>query len=91
MQEIVLLTHDSKILERRLIYQTLRLSDIQLENGQYDECIIQERRYILINITSFQKKYGHTIDRGANCVNSTIGKMSCCNNGLGNLGVNIFI
>ena len=35
--------------------------------------------------------YGQTIDRGDNLVHGKIGTMSCCNNGIGSLGINIIV
>ena len=52
---------------------------------------ILKRHYILINLIIYKKVYGQMIDRDANFVHGTIGMMGCCNNGLGSLGVNIFL
>ena len=46
---------------------------------------------ILTTIIPSQKIYGQKIDRGANLVHGAIGAMRCCNNGLGSIGVDIFV
>ena len=46
---------------------------------------------ILINIIPSQNMYEKTIDQYANVVYGTVGTMSCCNNVLVSLRVNIFI
>ena len=60
------------------------------ERGEYTLTFsagILKRHDILINHITSQKTYGHTIDQGDNLVHVTIGMMSCCNNGIGSLGV----
>ena len=46
---------------------------------------------ILINIIHSQNMYGHMIDQSDNLVDGIIEMMGCCNNGLGSLGLNIFV
>ena len=46
---------------------------------------------ILINLIPSKKTYGQTIKRGDDLVHGTIGTISCCNNGLGSLEVDILV
>ena len=98
----VSLPHDSKILRRRCIDQTVLVDAIPLVNRQYCGCRIQERgrrRDICIlhrypqtswypyQYHYFSKMYGQIIDRGNNLVHGTIGMTSWCNNGIGGIGL----
>ena len=52
---------------------------------------ILKRHDILINIIPYQTIYEQTIGLGANLVHDMIGTISCYNNGIGSLRVNIFV
>ena len=69
---------------------------VEYRNGRGDYIFtsstgILKRHDILINIITYQNICGHTIKQVANLVHGTIGKMSFCNNGLGRLGVDLFV
>ena len=72
------------------------MTGVEYRNGRGEETFsssagIIKRHDILFNIIPSKKMYGQTIGLGGNIVHGTIGKMICCNNGLGILGVNIFV
>ena len=72
------------------------MTGVEYRNGTLEETFasstfILKCHDILINLIPSKKTYGQTIERGDNLLHGTIGTISCCNNGLGSLEVDILV